>query len=155
MYQNTNGLQANPKLTEDKGEASILHSSALGRLRGGVEAIPKIAFSIDFFCERFKPRSHFIITGRLRMMVQMNVIVNRTVVVDSEYVFYRTGCRNVSHCQQQQSYSGLRSPGLGRSYSTYLWFVLTISSQNLSSDDLRLLWTWKWYPLYTVLITWI
>ena len=65
MYQNTNGLQANPKLTEDKGEASILHSSALGRLRGGVEAIPKIAFSIDFFCERFKPRSHFIITGRL------------------------------------------------------------------------------------------
>ena len=24
---------------------------------------------------------------------------------------YRTGCRNVSHCQQQQSYSGLRSPG--------------------------------------------
>ena len=32
---------------------------------------------------------------------------------------YRTGCRNVSHCQQQQSYSGLRSPG--RSYSTYLW----------------------------------
>ena len=36
---------------------------------------------------------------------------------------YRTGFRNVSHCQQQQSYSGLRSPG--RSYSTYLWdFIL-------------------------------
>ena len=30
---------------------------------------------------------------------------------------YRTCCRNVSHCQQQQSYSGLRSPG--RSNSTY------------------------------------
>ena len=30
---------------------------------------------------------------------------------------YRTGCQNVSHCQQQQSYSGLRSPG--RSNSTY------------------------------------
>ena len=30
---------------------------------------------------------------------------------------YRRGCRNVSHCQQQQSYSGLRSPG--RSNSTY------------------------------------
>ena len=29
---------------------------------------------------------------------------------------YRTGCRNVSHCQQQ-SYSGLRSPG--RSNSTF------------------------------------
>ena len=32
---------------------------------------------------------------------------------------YRTGCQNVSHCQQQQSYSGLRSPR--RSYSTYVW----------------------------------
>ena len=31
---------------------------------------------------------------------------------------YRTGRRNVSHCQQQQSYSGLRSPR--RSFSTYL-----------------------------------
>ena len=30
---------------------------------------------------------------------------------------YHTGCQNVSNCQQQQSYSGLRSPG--RSYSTY------------------------------------
>ena len=32
---------------------------------------------------------------------------------------YRTGCRNVSHCQQQQSYSGLRSPG--RWTSSYFW----------------------------------
>ena len=31
---------------------------------------------------------------------------------------YRTGCRNVSHCQQQ-SHSRLRSPG--RSNSTYFW----------------------------------
>ena len=31
----------------------------------------------------------------------------------------RTGCGNVSYCQRQQSYSGLRSPG--RSNSTYLW----------------------------------
>ena len=31
---------------------------------------------------------------------------------------YRTGCRNISHCQQQQSYSGLRSPRWP--YSTYL-----------------------------------
>ena len=30
---------------------------------------------------------------------------------------YCTGCRNVSHCQQQQSYSGLSSPG--RSNSTF------------------------------------
>ena len=32
---------------------------------------------------------------------------------------YRTDHRNVSHCQQQQSYSGLRSTG--RSNSTYFW----------------------------------
>ena len=31
---------------------------------------------------------------------------------------YRTGCGNVSRCQQQQSYLGRRSPG--RSYSTHL-----------------------------------
>ena len=31
----------------------------------------------------------------------------------------RTGCRNVSQCQQQQSYSGLRSPRW--SDSTYFW----------------------------------
>ena len=64
------------------------------------------------------------------MIVRVNVVLNRTVVVDSDWRFdklcsgeaegdYRTGCRNGSHCQQQQSYSGLRSPG--RSYSTYLW----------------------------------
>ena len=39
-----------------------------------------------------------------------------TTHVDSEDD-YRRGCRNVSHCQQQQSYAGLRSPG--RSNSTY------------------------------------
>ena len=32
---------------------------------------------------------------------------------------YHTGCWNVSHCQQQQSHSGLRSPG--QSNSTYFW----------------------------------
>ena len=32
---------------------------------------------------------------------------------------HRTGCRNLSHCQQQQSNSGPCSPG--RSYSTYFW----------------------------------
>ena len=34
---------------------------------------------------------------------------------------YRGGCRNVSHFQQQQSYSGPRSHG--RSYSSYLWRI--------------------------------
>ena len=44
----------------------------------------------------------------------------------------RTGCRNVSHCQQQQSYSGLRSPGW--SNSTYFWndsWIQTFHSHNL------------------------
>ena len=44
-----------------------------------------------------------------------------TVTIDGSND-YRTGCRNVSHCQQQQSCSGLRSPG--RSYSTYLLGVI-------------------------------
>ena len=38
---------------------------------------------------------------------------------------YRTGCRNVSHCHQQQSYSGLRSPR--RSNSTYFWSHYSLS----------------------------
>ena len=147
-------------------------------------------------CERFEPRSHF--KSRLSLIVQVNVVLNRTVVVYSDWRFdnlrgshlqsqselyhvswwyytlvidltgqlrrdvigrlsvkpwcywlwrlvisnwcvsirllsrdtthfdsendYRTGCRNVIHCQQQQSYSGLRSPG--RSKSTYFFQVL-------------------------------
>ena len=58
-----------------------------------------------------------------------------TTDVDSEDE-YRTGFRNVSHCQQQQSYSGLRSPG--RSYSTYLWndsWVQTFHRINLARHD--------------------
>jgi len=49
---------------------------------------------------------------------------------------YRTGCRNVSHCEQQQSYSGLRSPG--RSNSTYFWndsWVQTFHSFMISAVD--------------------
>ena len=68
----------------------------------------------------------------------MNVVLNRTVVVYSDWCCdnlcgshlqsqsdfdseddYRTGCRNVSQCQQQQSYSGLRTPR--RTNSTYFW----------------------------------
>ena len=57
------------------------------------------------YCERFEPRSHF---KRLSLIVQVNVVLNRTVFVDSD-----------CHCQQQQSYSGLRSPEW--SNSTYFW----------------------------------
>jgi len=34
------------------------------------------------FCKRFQPRSHFI--NRLSMIVRVNVVLNRTVVVDSD-----------------------------------------------------------------------
>ena len=33
-------------------------------------------------CERFDPRSHF--KSRLSMIVRVNVVLNRTVVVDSD-----------------------------------------------------------------------
>ena len=48
----------------------------------------------------------------------LNKLNRDTTHFDSEDD-YCTGCQNVSHCQQQQSYSGLRSPG--RSNSTYFW----------------------------------
>ena len=35
-----------------------------------------------FFCERFEPRSRF--KGRLGLIVRVNVVLNRTVVVDSD-----------------------------------------------------------------------
>ena len=36
-------------------------------------------------CERFEPRSHF--KSRLSLIVRMNVVLNRTVVVDSDWRF--------------------------------------------------------------------
>ena len=66
------------------------------------------------YVKGFEPRSHF--KSRLSLIVQVNVVLNRNSEDD-----YCTGCRNVSHCQQQQSYSGLRSPR--QSNSTYLWLA--------------------------------
>ena len=90
------------------------------------------------------PRARF--KSRLSLMVCVNLILNRTVVVNSDWPFdkrrgshlqrqvtevnnqsiipandviqlaltlkmnYKTGCRNISHCHQQHSYLGLRSP---------------------------------------------
>ena len=49
---------------------------------------------------------------------------------------YRTGCRNVRNCQQQQSCSGLRSPG--RSYWTYfegsIYYVFLNYLQGIASN---------------------
>ena len=52
--------------------------------------------------------SYFGVFGRQQ---EYNTIIWRdTTLFDSEDD-YCTGCGNVSHCQQQQSYSGLHSPG--------------------------------------------
>ena len=48
---------------------------------------------------------------------------------------YRTGCRNISHCQQQQSYSGLRSPG--RSNSTFWNYMRNNKKSSKSSLFLK------------------
>ena len=55
--------------------------------------------------------------------------------VDSEDD-YRTGPRNVSHCQPEQSYSGLRSPE--RSNSIYFCIVSILMSPPLNTLSLRL-----------------
>ena len=36
----------------------------------------------SYYCERFEPRSHF--KSRLSLIVRVNVVLNRTVVVDSD-----------------------------------------------------------------------
>ena len=42
------------------------------------------------FCERFEPMSHF--KSRLSLIVRVNVVLNRTVVVGSDWRFDRTTC---------------------------------------------------------------
>ena len=39
----------------------------------------------SYYCERFEPRSHF--KSRLSLIVRVNVVPNRTVVVDSDWRF--------------------------------------------------------------------
>ena len=121
------------------------------------------------YCGRFEPRSHF--KSRLSLIVRVNVVLNKTVVVQSELYHvswwyqqsinwrdttnfdseddYRTGCRNVSHCQQQQSYSALRSPG--RSNSTSFCIVTVLES--IACLKTRTLYASTWtYPCVCVYI---
>ena len=42
----------------------------------------QFAANPKFYCERFEPRSHF--KSRLSLIVRVNVVLNRTVVVDSD-----------------------------------------------------------------------
>ena len=52
------------------------------------------------------------------------------VVIDDKHSQFRLfrwllpGCQNISHCQQQQSYSGLTFSWTIISYSTYLWELI-------------------------------
>ena len=43
---------------------------------------PNTYLSLILYCEKFKPRSHF--KSRLSLIVRVNVVLNRTVVVDSD-----------------------------------------------------------------------
>ena len=43
-------------------------------------ALTKSIYYITYCCERFEPRSHF--KSRLSLIVRVNVVLNRTVVVD-------------------------------------------------------------------------
>ena len=38
--------------------------------------------TVQFNCQRFEPRSHFI--NRLSVIVRVNIVMNGTVVVDSD-----------------------------------------------------------------------
>ena len=44
-----------------------------------------IVTMFKLYCERFEPRSHF--KSRLSLIVWVNVVLNRTVVVDSDWCF--------------------------------------------------------------------
>ena len=49
---------------------------------GGRRAILSFTNNFTFICERCEPRSHFI--SSLSMIVRVNIVMNRTVVVDSD-----------------------------------------------------------------------
>ena len=54
------------------------------RRKGGKRAIaiPVISVLQALICERFEPKSHF--KSRLSLIVRVNVVLKRTVVVDSD-----------------------------------------------------------------------
>ena len=98
------------------------------------------------YCERFEPRSHF--KSRLSLIVRVNVVLNRTVVVDSDWRFHNLcGC----HLQSQSEF-----------YHVDSWWYYTlvidligqlrrdvINNQSIipSTEVIQLtLWLWRWQP---------
>ena len=47
-----------------------------------METLDLLPNDFDLNCERFEPRSHFI--SSVSMIIRVNVVLNRTVVVDSD-----------------------------------------------------------------------
>ena len=72
------------------------------------------------FCESFEPRSHLL--TRFSMIVRVNVVLYRTVVVDSDWRFNKLSC---SHLQSQSEL-----------YHTSWWYWHNS------------LWLWRWLPVY-------
>ena len=73
-----------------------------------------------YFCIRIKKFSDTKISGCVwtgPQWTEFNTINRRDTTHFDPEDDYRTGCRNVSHCQQQQSFPELRPPG--RSHSIY------------------------------------
>ena len=75
-------------------------------------------YSVRGFNKHWRPTKcvrYFAQSSRLLFCQKKKQLVLK--MSKTRKIYYRTGCRNVSHCQQHQSYSGLRSPG--RSNSTF------------------------------------
>ena len=93
-------------------------------------------------CERFEPRSHF--KSRLSLIVRLNVVLNRTVVVDSDWRFDNL-CG--SHLQSQSELYHVSWWSLKKltatciTYSTDYYQRLTLESwfTNLEQTPLNLL----------------
>ena len=79
--------------------SSDLLFSSVGKL--WLKAVYQVVIFVSeicqfYVCERFEPRSHF--KSRLSLIVRVNVLLNRTVVVDSDRRFDKL-CG--SHLQSQ------------------------------------------------------
>ena len=76
--------------------------SAVGPRRLTALSLVWLSWDVKHHCERFEPRSHF--KSRLKLIVRVNVVLNRTVVVDSDWRFDNL-CG--SHLQSQRLWSRL------------------------------------------------
>ena len=91
-------------------------------------------------CERFEPRSHFI--SRLSMIVRVIVVLNRTVVVDSDWRFDNP-CG--SHLQSQ---SGVVSCQLMVFEKLWVltWLVNKVTMLLVASPAVKPWCYWLWSP---------